>query len=101
MGVVGLLDSGASASLFPVGLMAPFGIAEADCVEIDGVTANGPCHYWHWQQGSLTTTVQGTEVHLAAMFGPTEQVLLGRGDFFTYFKVSIDQRSQSFRLYPY
>jgi hypothetical protein len=102
--VVALVDSGADSSLFPEAFMGPLGIDKADCDEIDGNAASGKCKYWRWPKGGLgylTTTFQGQHLRLTAVFGQTEQTLLGREDFFGTFKIGFDHRKKRFRLDPY
>ena len=47
-------------------------------------------------------TIDGHDVELCACFGPIQVALLGRDDFFRYFRVEFDQRSKLtiLRAYP-
>lgn len=46
-------------------------------------------------------TIEGFEVELDAVFGPTLIAVLGRRDFFTRFRIEFDERSRVSYLTPY
>ena len=54
-----------------------------------------------WAPG-VDALVLGQKIHLEAVFRPGLPILLlGREDFFTYFKVSFDQKAKIMRLVSY
>jgi hypothetical protein len=98
--VLGLLDTGADYSLFPISLASAFGIDLAAAEHIEGQSASGVADYYKWRE-PLGATVQEREVELSATFSNTPVVLLGRADFFVQFEAAFDQRGKRFTLKPY
>lgn len=103
-----LVDSGCSLTTFPAEMASELGIDYTACTPIRGITASGPDHAenestWqrYWPPG-IDVVFWNRTLHLQAFFRPAEiPILLGRDDFFTYFKVLFDQRNERFQLEPY
>lgn len=98
-----LIDSGADVSTFPAAWAASLGIAldASCCEERKAVTAGGPATVWAYAQG-LKVVIDGFEHHLKAEFCEgLDLPLLGRKDFFAKYKITFDQRAESFTLEPY
>lgn len=98
-----LVDSGCDFSTFPSAWAKPLGIDfMADCEEIDGNTASGKDNSQRIYKPGIHGLVAGKKVPLRAIFNPKIPIaLLGREDFFAYFKVSFDQQAKTFRLQSY
>jgi hypothetical protein len=93
-------DSGADASCFPEDWASPLGIDLADCHKRRVNTGAGLGHH-HEAKAPLIATVAGRTVELCASFGPVLVGLLGRDDFFRYFRVEFDQQRKVTVLHPY
>jgi len=99
--IYGLADSGCDYSNFPVDWAKDLGIDLASCEATKGSTAGGTADKYLYRPG-IDAIVFGRKIHLAAFFSPgLPLALLGREDFFQYFRASFDQRSQSFQLDAY
>lgn len=98
-----LVDSGCDFSNFPAAWAAPLGIDFAnDCEPIKSNTASGEHNTARIYRDGVHGLVCGHRVKLYAVFSPLLPIaLLGREDFMHYFKVSFDQRQQSFTLEPH
>jgi hypothetical protein len=99
----GLLDSGADNSMFPLPWAKQLGINQDDCREEPCSTVAGMTTQYIWEAG-LEAEIQAlsTTILLNACF--TEGlpvVLLGRYDFFNTFRISFDERAQTFTLQKY
>lgn len=98
-----LIDSGADVSTFPAGWAPSLGVTldASCCEEKKAVTAGGPATVWAYSPG-LKVLIDGAEHHLKAEFCEgLDLPLLGRRDFFMKYRVSFDQRTESFTLEPY
>lgn len=102
-----LVDSGCDVTSFPSAWAEELGIELDKCPSFAGVTAAGKDDAKaadrprRWPPG-VDALVLGHKVHLQAVFRPgLPIVLLGREDFFSYFKVSFDQRAKTMRLESY
>jgi hypothetical protein len=103
-----LVDSGCSRSTFPAELATELGIDLSKCEPIPGVTASGeddPDDESSWQKcwtPGIDALFWGQKVHLHAYFRDAPiPILLGREDFFRYFKILFDERAQRFQLEAY
>ena len=101
----GLIDSGADVALFPRGIAASLGIDINKCRRETCDTAGGPAYQYVWDKG-VEIEVQQVKVRFKtkASFSdglPSRVVLLGREDFFSEFRVAIDERAKAFTLDPY
>lgn len=99
----GLVDSGADRCDLPFAWAAALGIdVKKDCQEITGNTAGGPMKKYMYDKG-LDMIVMGKKLHLPVVFFSPglPLILLGREDFFAAYKVSFDQRKQTFTVEPY
>jgi hypothetical protein len=86
-------DSGADTSCFPEDWADVLGFDLKDCKERRVITGAGiGCHYE--SQDPLRATIADLDVDLCACFGPVHVALLGRDDFFRYFRVEFDQQSK-------
>jgi hypothetical protein len=92
-----VIDSGASASCFPIALADQLGIEISQCRETRAATAGGPALQYEWN-GGLIADVAGQRLALRAIFAPTKVALLGRADFFDAFLVSFNHRERTFML---
>lgn len=101
--ITALLDSGADNTMFPLAWAKAFGIDQNACVEDDCNTVGGPAKQYVWSPGlDASVPVMNCDVHLNACFADgLAVVILGRHDFFDAFRVSFDQRAQSFTLQSY
>lgn len=90
-----LIDSGASASAFPIHWMAKLGIQEEECEPQRLVTAGGRATQQHYPPG-VVAEILGRTVRLEANFLKAPVALLGRSDFFKRFRVTFDQRKGYF-----
>jgi hypothetical protein len=95
-----LPDSGADCSCFPEEWASPLGIDLAACEKRLVSTGAGKTYHHDWQD-SLTATVAGHEIQLQASFGPVRVGILGRSDFFEYFRVEFDERAGLTYIEPY
>lgn len=98
--ILGLVDSGADTSTFPLELAPALGIEIADCHSARGTTAGGTANQFVWEPGLKAVVVERT-VTLKAVFSPTPIPLLGRADFFSEFRVAFDERGSRFQVTPY
>jgi hypothetical protein len=99
--IYGLADSGCDFSNFPIAWAQDLGVDLAACVETEGNTAGGTAKKYLYPPG-VDALVFGRKIHLSAFFSPgLPLALLGREDFFCYFRASFDQRSSSFQLDAY
>ena len=101
-----LVDSGCDGTSLPKEWAARLGIDfMGECDEISGVTAAGsdtnhppelrPRRY----APGIEVVFEGDRLRLHALFRPgLPLILLGREDFFSYFKVCFDQPQHSFSL---
>jgi len=97
----GLIDSGADSSLFPYAIMSTIGIEKDDCVEGKCVGAVGGGSQLVYEPGiEIEIPDLDRRLTVAANFSqlPGSLALLGRVDFFTYFRVTIDEPSATFSL---
>jgi hypothetical protein len=101
-----LVDSGCDVTSFPSDWAEELGIDLGECPAFAGVTAAGKddaksARPRRWPPG-VEALVLGQKIHLEAVFRPgLPIVLLGREDFFSYFRVSFDQRAKIMRLESY
>jgi hypothetical protein len=99
----GLVDSGATESLFPQRMAKPLGINIRRCGWRACQTAGGQTRQRIWRPG-LDVEIPDMEdmrVTLSASFSkdlPAKLMLLGRRDFFRHFRVVIDESVPSFTL---
>lgn len=99
--IFGLADSGCDYSNFPIDWAKDLGVDLTDCIETQGNTAGGAAAKYLYPPG-IDAIVFGRKIHLAAFFSPgLPLALLGREDFFNYFRAEFDQRSLSFQLEAY
>jgi hypothetical protein len=71
------------------------------CEKSTAETAGGPAELWIYRQG-IKALIDGRKHHLKASFCKGLKVaLLGRRDFFDAYKVTFDEREESFTLEPY
>lgn len=98
-----LVDSGCDYSTFPKAWAVLLGIDfDIDCAPIQGNTASGKDDSQRCYEPGIHGLVMGHNVPLSAIFHPQIPIaLLGREDFFKYFKVGFDQRRKRFRVEPY
>lgn len=103
-----LVDSGCNRTTFPAELAAELGIDLAACTPIPGMTASGeddPNDQSTWMRywpAGIDAQFWNRAIHLDVYFRDAEiPILLGREDFFTYFKILFDQRNERFSLEPY
>jgi hypothetical protein len=84
---IGIVDSGADSTTLPLEWASRLGIDhEADCIAFKGGTAGGAAEQFLYEPG-IHGTFLGKKLRLGAIFAPLcPQVLLGREDFFRYFK---------------
>lgn len=97
---LGIVDSGCDSTTFPIEWAERLGInPTADCVPLDCSTAGGPATQYAYPPG-VHVLFLGKKLHLTATFAPEcPHVLLGREDFFMYFKsVSFHQSKQKLIL---
>jgi hypothetical protein len=99
---VALLDSGADCSTFPSAWATKMGIdLEKDCEKITGNTAGGETTNFVYASGA-EALICGEKRRLHAIFNNgLNVILLGREDFFSYYKILFDQRAKTFTLQPY
>jgi hypothetical protein len=102
----GLIDSGADDALLPLGIAAGLGIDLTKCRRKTCATAGGPANVYVWPDNIEIEVQQmgGMRVSAPCRFSdglPVVLMLLGRNDFFSAFRVSIDERAKSFTLDPY
>lgn len=98
------MDSGADYSVFPSAWASHLGIDLSTCEKQDCETAGGPAKQYYCNNQTVEAEIQSMNerVQLVAAFSDVIPVgLLGRGDFFAVFKVSFDERTQTFRLEKY
>lgn len=102
IGTYGLIDSGADRSVLPVSWARHLGIdLDDDCEEASSRTAGGMATCYEYPAG-IEAIILGHKVTLQASFNrDLPWVLLGRDDFFSYFKVSFEHRAQQFTLRLY
>jgi hypothetical protein len=93
-------DSGADRSCFPEEWAEPLGVDLRACQERQVSTGAGPCSHYETTD-PLVATVADRRVELCACFGPVLVGLLGRDDFFRYFRVEFYQRRRVTVLRPY
>jgi hypothetical protein len=97
---LGIVDSGCDLTTFPIEWAESFGIdPDEDCVPQDCSTAGGPITQYTYPPG-VHVLFLGKKLLLNATFAPEcPHVLLGREDFFMYFKsVSFHQSRQKLIL---
>jgi hypothetical protein len=94
-----ILDSGADSTTFPLAWAARIGIdVERDCVPAPCDTAAGGTTGFYYP-GDVEAIVMGEPLPLSATFNPgLGVVLLGRSDFFDWYKVLFDQRAKIFTI---
>jgi hypothetical protein len=100
-----LIDSGCDATAFPEDFAVELGIDFAQCTPVQGMTASGkddPTLLPRTWPAGVNAIFEGERLALNALFRPgLPLILLGRKDFFAYFKIQMDQRAQTFRLERY
>lgn len=100
-----LIDSGCDATAFPEAFAADLGIDFAQCSPVQGLTASGkddPAMLPRQWPAGVDAIFEGERLALNALFRPgLPLILLGRNDFFAYFKIHLDQRAKTFRLERY
>jgi hypothetical protein len=100
-----LVDSGCDVTSFPDAWAAELGIDLEECPAFAGVTAagkDGPSAQPRRCPGGVDAIVLGQKIHLEAVFRPGLPIILvGREDFFSYFKVAFDQKAKIMRLESY
>jgi hypothetical protein len=102
-----LVDSGCDITSFPTAWATELGIELEECPPFAGVTAAGKDGANVAEQPrrcaeGVDAIVLGQKIHLEAVFRPgLPIVLLGREDFFDYFKVSFDHKAKTMRLESY
>lgn len=97
---LGIVDSGCDSTTFPIEWAERLGIDPAtDCVPQECSTAGGPITQFAYAPG-VHVLFLGKKLHLTATFAPAcPHVLLGREDFFMYFKsVNFQQARQKLVL---
>jgi hypothetical protein len=95
-----LIDSGADGTLLPWFLAADLGIKLEACDPVAGRGVGGPATFKQWPQ-DISALIDGVTIRVPAVFGPVNQAVLGRSDFFNAFRVTIDERARTFVLDPY
>jgi hypothetical protein len=97
-----LVDSGADFSLWPLTMAGLLGRNLDECEDIACVTASG-AGVVRVHPIAIEAEVPGLgRFAMRAAFAEHAQtILLGRDDFFSTFKVSVDQRSEQFTLERY
>lgn len=106
MPMYGLIDSGADDALFPLVIATRLGIDLAKCRRESCETAGGTADQYIWDGGVEIEipAMGGMRISATASFSaglPSRIVLLGRNDFFSTFRVYLDERAKLFRLEPY
>jgi hypothetical protein len=102
-----LVDSGCDVTSFPADWAEELGIELSDCPTFAGLTAAGKDSDDENLQprecpDGVDALVLGQKIHLHAVFRPgLPIILLGREDFFRYFKVTFDQEAMIMRLESY
>jgi hypothetical protein len=97
---LGIVDSGCDSTTFPIEWAERLGIDPAgDCVPQDCSTAGGPIQQFAYAPG-VHVLFLGKKLLLSATFAPEcPHVLLGREDFFMYFKsVNFEQAREKLIL---
>lgn len=97
---MGIVDSGCDFTTFPIEWAARLGIdTESDCLEQEGSTAGGATKQYLYVPG-VHVLFLGKKLLLSATFAPLcPHVLLGREDFFRYFKsIGFDQEREKLHL---
>jgi Aspartyl protease len=95
-----LVDSGADHSLFPKVWARHFGVDLDECEEITSGTAGGSGTVLV-HPVPLEAEIQAMRVRFAMTSAYSEKggtILLGRQDFFSQFRVTIDEPAQTFTL---
>jgi Aspartyl protease len=97
-----IVDSGADATTLPIEWARQLGIdVDRDCVREPCGTAGGETTGFVYL-GSVKAIVLGEHITLTVTFNEGLDVaLLGRRDFFFWYKVEFDQRAKSFTLERY
>jgi hypothetical protein len=95
--VLGLVDSGADCTCFPIVFAELLGIDLSACTMRRGSTAGGAHEQFRWEPG-LQADVAGETLTLSAVFTASPIALLGRQDFFRVFEVQFDERQSVFML---
>jgi hypothetical protein len=98
-----LIDSGCDLSTFPSAWAPLLGIDfKKECDEIEGQTASGTDKTQRIYKPGIHGLILGHKVPLHAVFNPRLPIaLLGREDFFKFFRVDFDQRKKVVWLAPY
>jgi hypothetical protein len=97
---IGIVDSGCDSTTFPLEWAERLGIdPDVDCVPQEGSTAGGATTQFVYAPG-VYVLLLGKKLLLGATFAPLcPHVLLGREDFFLYFKsISFDQVHEKLHL---
>jgi hypothetical protein len=97
---LGIVDSGCDFTTFPIEWAERLGIdTDADCLRQEGETAGGTT-VQHLYVPGVNVLFLGKKLLLSATFAPLcPHVLLGREDFFRYFKsVNFDQAKEKLHL---
>ena len=102
-----LVDSGCDVTSFPKDWAAALGIDWNACTPFSGLTASGadaadPATQPRLWVPGVDAIFIGVKIHLQAVFRPgLPVILLGREDFFTYFRVTFDQAARVVTVEPY
>jgi hypothetical protein len=96
---MGLVDTGADHSLFPLFMMELLGVSNEDCERHMFEAAAGAGQILTMDT-PLMMSILDQEFPIKASFGETPITLLGRNDVLAHFEVTIDQRKQVLRLKP-
>ncbi len=94
-----ILDSGADSTTMPIEWAAKLDIdIQCDCVERPCGTAGGEASGYVFL-GDIEAMVLGERLPLSAIFlAGLDFVLLGRRDFFDWFRILFDQRAKTFTI---
>lgn len=100
------IDSGADQTVIPQRFMAHFGITEEMCGDptVEGSVGGQERKPLYTYKPGLEATVGEWRIRLAAHFWARPQgypILLGREDFFRYFRVTFDRETRTTTLEPY
>jgi hypothetical protein len=101
-----LIDSGADQTVIPQRYMGPFGITEEMCgaPKVDGSVAGQEREPLYRYTDGLEATIGEWRIRLAAQFWTrpnSHPILLGREDFFRYFRVTFDRETRTTTLEVY
>jgi hypothetical protein len=81
--------------------IAALGYQESECLESAGMTAGGTTRRLVGPS-AIVAEIAGRKIALSPVFSEgLPIILLGRQDFFSVFKIVIDEKKQRFSLHPY